>query len=281
MSSTLLAVILFAALLHAGWNAILKFENDKMAGALAVSIGSAPPAIACLVYAGLPPVETWWLVAGSAVLHTGYFFFLMSAYKVGDLSQVYPIARGIAPLITAVFASLILGEVLQPLETMGVVVIALGLASLVLTAKSDGRLDLVSCGLAAITGVFIAAYSLNDGVGARLAGSSLSFFGAASLLNCAMMCALFPLSQRGVLVRAVRDSRRSLLIGGPMSFTAYALITWAFTQAPIAVVSALRETSVVFALLIGTLVLNERMNLVKLFSTFVTLSGAVLLRMQR
>jgi drug/metabolite transporter (DMT)-like permease len=281
MSSTVLAVILFAALLHAGWNAILKFEKDKMAGALGVSIGSAPPAIACLLYAGLPPVETWWLVASSGVLHTGYFFFLMSAYKVGDLSQVYPIARGIAPLITAVFASLLLGEVLQPLETMGVVVIALGLASLVLTAKSDGRLDLTSCGLAAVTGVFIAAYSLNDGAGARLSPNSVSFYGAVSLLNCVMMGALFPLFQRGVLKRALTETRRSILIGGPMSFTAYALITWAFTQAPIAVVAALRETSVVFALLIGTLILNERMNLVKLFSTFVTLSGAVLLRMQR
>jgi drug/metabolite transporter (DMT)-like permease len=167
------------------------------------------------------------------------------------------------------------------METVAIVIIALGLASLVLTARSDGRLDLVSCGLAAITGVFIAAYSLNDGVGARLVENSVSFYGAASLLNCALMCALFPLFQRGVVKRAVRESRRSLLIGGPMSFTAYALVTWAFTQAPIAVVSALRETSVVFALLIGTLVLNERMNLVKLFSTFVTLSGAVLLRMQR
>jgi drug/metabolite transporter (DMT)-like permease len=281
MSTTVLLAILFAALLHAGWNAILKFEADKTLGALGVSLGSALPAFGCLLYAGLPPVEAWPLVLSSAVLHTGYFLFLMNAYRVGDLSQVYPVARGVAPLITAFFAALVLGETLTFVETTAIAIIAMGLASLVLTARSDGRLDLLSCGLALVTGVFIAAYSLNDGAGARLAGNSLSFYGAASLLNCAMMVAVIAPLRRNALHLLATTGRRSVLFGGPMSFIAYALITWAFTQAPIAVVSALRETSVVFALLIGTLLLKERLNLVKLVSTFLTISGAVLLRMQR
>jgi len=173
MSTPVLIAILFAALLHAAWNALLKSQPDKMAGALAVSMGSALMGLACLVYTGLPAREAWPLVASSAVLHTGYFLFLTSAYRVGDLSQVYPIARGVAPLITAAAAGVVLGETLTPLETAAVATIGLGLISLVLTAKTDGRLNVVSCTLALVTGVFISAYSLNDGVGARVAGDSV------------------------------------------------------------------------------------------------------------
>ncbi|WP_099866288.1 EamA family transporter [Pararhizobium haloflavum] len=281
MPTSVLIVVLLAAVLHATWNALLKFEVDKTAGALAVSIGSAPLAIAALLHAGWPPAAAWPFVLSSAVLHTGYFCFLMNAYRVGDLSQVYPIARGVAPLITAMLASLLLGETLTFVETLAVILIASGLASLVLTARSDGRLDLLSCGLALMTGLFISGYSLNDGAGARIAGDSLSFYGASSLINCIMMAIALTVVRRDVVPKALTRCARSLMIGGPLSFVAYALITWAFTQAPIALVSALRETSVIFALAIGAVFLKERINLVKIVSTFVTLSGAVLLRMQR
>ena len=280
MSTPVLTVILFAALLHAAWNALLKSQPDKTAGALAVTLGSALMGLVCLCYTGLPAREAWPLVASSATLHTGYFLFLTSAYRVGDLSQVYPIARGVAPLITAASAGLFLGETLTPMETAAVVIIGLGLISIVLTAKNDGRFNLVSCTLAVITGIFISSYSLNDGVGARLSGNSLAFYGSAALLNCAMMCIGLSLFRRNIVVSALRDCRRSLWIGGPLSFVAYALVTWAFTQAPIALVSALRETSLVFALILGTLFLKERINLSKIVSVFVTLFGAVLLRLQ-
>jgi drug/metabolite transporter (DMT)-like permease len=280
MSTPILIAILFAAVLHAGWNALLKSQPDKMAGALAVSIGSTLMGVLCLFYTGFPAREAWPLVASSAVLHTGYFLFLTSAYRVGDLSQVYPIARGVAPLITAAGAGTLLGETLTPLETTAVVIIGLGLISLVLTAKTDGRLNVVSCTLALVTGLFISAYSLNDGVGARLAGNSVAYYSAAATLNCAMMCIGMSFFRRDIVPVALKNCRRSLWIGGPLSFIAYALITWAFTQAPIALVSALRETSLVFALIIGTLFLKERINLAKIVSVFVTLSGAVLLRLQ-
>lgn len=281
MSATVLAAIFLAALLHALWNAILKFETDKTAGALAVSVGSVPMAIGCLLYAGPPPSEAWLLVFTSGLLHTGYYIFLMNAYRLGDLSQVYPVARGVAPLITAVLASFLLGEHLGPMEMFAVTVIALGLASLVLAARGDGRIDPVSCGLAVVTGIFIAGYSLNDGAGARLAQNSLSFYGASSLVNTIMMCGVMAVFHRRAFPALARESRRALFFGGPLSFTAYALITWAFTQAPIAVVSALRETSIIFALVIGTVFFRERINLVKIVSTFVTLSGVIMLRLQR
>jgi drug/metabolite transporter (DMT)-like permease len=280
MPTHILIAIMCAAFLHAAWNALLKSQPDKSAGALAVSLGSAVIGLACLAFTGLPAREAWPLVASSAVLHTGYFLFLTSAYRVGDLSQVYPIARGVAPLITAASAGLFLGETLTPVETAAVALIGLGIISIVLTARTDGRLNMVSCTLALITGIFISSYSLNDGVGARLSGNSLAFYGASASLNCAMMCIGMSFFRRNVIISALRDCRRSLWIGGPLSFIAYALVTWAFTQAPIALVSALRETSLVFALIIGTLFLRERINLGKVVSVFVTLSGAVLLRLQ-
>ena len=280
MTTPVLALVLFAALLHAGWNALLKSQTDKAAGALAVSIGSASCGLLCLLFTGLPAREAWPLVAASAALHTGYFLFLMSAYRVGDFSQVYPIARGTAPLITALGAGVLLGEYLTPLETAAVVTIGLGLISLVLTARTDGRLNIMSCTLAVVTGLFISGYSLNDGVGARLAGNSVAFYSAAALLNCAVMCIGMPLFKRDVIPLALGKCRRSLWIGGPLSFVAYAIVTWAFTQAPIALVAALRETSLVFALVLGSLFLKERVNAGKIVSVFVTLCGAVLLRLQ-
>jgi len=281
MSTFILITILFAALLHAGWNALLKSQHDKMAGALAVSLSGAVIGLACLSYTGLPVRAAWPLVASSAVLHTCYFLFLTSAYRVGDLSQVYPIARGVAPLITAVSAGIFVGEVLTPLETAAVAIIGLGIISVVLAARNDGRLNLTSCTLALITGIFISAYSLNDGIGARLAGDSLAYFSASVFLNAVLMCIGMSFFRHDVVPAALRNCRRSLWIGGPLSFVAYALVTWAFTQAPIALVAALRETSLVFALIIGTLFLRERIDPVKIVSVFVTLSGVVLLKLQR
>lgn len=281
MSIGVFFIVLLAALLHAGWNAILKKEADKLVGALGVALGSVPLAAGGLLIAGPPPSEVWPLIVLSALLHTGYFLFLLNAYRFGDLTQVYPVARGAAPLLTAAFAALVLSEAVTTQQSIAIVVIALGVASLVFTAKGEGRLDPVSFALALATSVFISAYSLNDGAAARLAGNSLSFYGAAALLNSAMMVVVAVAVRRRSIGQALRKAKLSMIVGGPASFIAYALVTWAFTQAPIAVVSALRETSVVFALILGSVALKEQLNWLKVASTFLTLSGVVVLRLQK
>ncbi|WP_102959821.1 DMT family transporter [Mangrovicella endophytica] len=281
MSSTVFAAVILAALLHAAWNALLKSETDKLAGGVGVSIGGVPLALAGIAVAGFPPLAAWPYVLASAVIHTFYYLCLLNAYRAADFTQVYPVARGIAPVLTACFGVIMLGEVLTPLQTAAVVIIGSGVTSLVFAGRSDRNLTGAGLAYALATGVLIATYSLNDGAGAREAGSSLSFYGTSSILNCALLCLYVRIARPGTLCACFTRARSSTLVGGPVSFVAYAIVTWAFSQAPIATVSALREVSVAFAILIGTFVLKERMNWRKIASTFVTLTGAILLRAAR
>ena len=281
MTGDVFLVILLAALLHAGWNAVVKGSADKHGSMAAVVIGHVPPAVLCLPFAALPdPACLPHLVAGIA-LHFGYQMFLLNSYRFGDLSQVYPLARGSAPLMVAVVSGLFLGVVFSEAEVLAVLLIACGIISLALVRRQDGLRNGRAAALALITGGFIAAYSLNDGLGARVAGTSLGFYVWLALGNGVLWVIYGALVRPGALRVLAPGVRRSFLLGGGASFAAYALVTWAFTQAPIALVTALRETSIVFALLIGVLVFREPLSLRKLLATMATLGGAVILRFAR
>ncbi|RME95953.1 MAG: hypothetical protein D6773_17820, partial [Alphaproteobacteria bacterium] len=176
---------------------------------------------------------------------------------------------------------LILGVTLSGLETLAVFLIGAGIMSLVLVRSSDGMLNARAAAMALATGCFIAGYSLVDGLGARVAGTAVGFYGWLSILNAVLFAAILQITRPGLLARLIPDAARPALVGGTASFLAYALVIWAFTQAPIALVTALRETSIIFALLIGVFFLREKLNLVKVAATIVTLSGAILLRYAR
>ena len=285
MSLTVFGVVIFAALLHATWNALLKSGADKHAATVALSLGSLPIAILCLLVAGLPRWEAWPYVLGSVVIHTAYNLALLNAYRAADFTQAYPVARGTAPVLTAIFGVVLLGEALSPFQSLAVALIAAGVVSLVLAGGGErAGLRLLKgegLGWALATGALIATYSLNDGAGARVAGSSVSFYALTSTITAFTVSLSLHLIRPGSVSGAFVRARGALFVGGPISFLAYALVTWAFTQAPIATVSALREVSVVFAMLIGTFILRERLNWRRIASTFVTLSGVVLLRAAR
>lgn len=281
MSGPVFAAVLLAALLHACWNALVKSGSDKHLAMAAVTLGHVPVAIAVLAVSPMPAPESLPWLAASMMLHMGYQLFLISAYRIGDLTQVYPIARGSAPLIVAGVSVGFLGVHLARLELLGIVIIAAGLFSIALVRQRDGLRNHRAALLALVTGCFIAAYSLVDGIGARVAGTALGFFGWAAIGNAVLFALLTAWMKPGLLSRIPREAPGTCLLGGLASFTAYALVVWAFTQAPIALVSALRETSIVFALLIGTVVLRERLDLAKVVSTLITLFGAALLRVSR
>ena len=200
---------------------------------------------------------------------------------MGDLTQVYPIARGSAPLIVALVSVVLLGVQLNSFELLAILVIGSGIISLALVRQSDGTQNRNAALVALITGGLIASYSLIDGIGARLAGTSLGFYCWLAIGNGLLMIAFLALRSPQTLRALPRNGMPILFVGGGASFIAYALVTWAFTQAPIALVTALRETSIVFALLIGVFFLKERLSLLKVFSTMTTLLGAVLLRYAR
>ena len=159
--------------------------------------------------------------------------------------------------------------------------IGLGILSLGLVRRADGMQNTKAAMLALGTGGFIAAYSLVDGIGARLAGTSLGYYSYLSIGNCACMAIYLAATGKGTFTAIYTKGRTAFLIGGSASFLAYAMVTWAFTQAPIALVTALREVSIVFALLIGVFFLKERLNLIKVISTLLTLIGVIFLRLSK
>ncbi len=278
MTTTVFFAVLTAAFLHAAWNAMVKGGADKRVTMAAVMLGHVPPAALALLFVPTPSIESLpWVIAG-IIAHLGYQVFLLGAYTKGDLSQVYPIARGLAPLLVTAVSVVLLGERLTLLETTAVGMIAMGLMSMALLRGTDGARNSEAVKLALITGCFIASYSLIDGYGARVSGSPVGFYAYLGTGNAVLFAIYIRLRHPGVLRRMFTSARRVFFIGGTASFTAYAIVIWAFTQAPIALVTALRETSIVFAVLIGVVMFKERLDRSKVIAVAATLLGAGLLR---
>ena len=281
MPTIVIFTTLIAALLHACWNALAKGAADKHLSMAGVIIGHLPYAIVGLMLVPMPDLACWLYLLGSLVLHFGYQIFLLNSYKIGDLTQVYPVARGIAPLIVAMVSVSFLNVILGWQEVMAIVLIGTGLLSLGLVRGHGGTRNPKAALFAAITGCFIAGYSLVDGLGARVAGTAIGFYGW-SAIGSALIFALFlRVTKPGLLSRLKTEGRFIFIVGGGASYCAYALVVWGFMQAPIALVTALRETSIIFALFIGVFFMKERLDLMKVFATFTTIIGAVLLRFGR
>lgn len=281
MTGTVFGIVILAALLHAVWNALVKGGADKITAMTAVVVGQGSVAGVCLItIAATPMPESWPWIWASVVLHIGYQVFLMAAYRIGDMTQVYPIARGVAPLLVALVSALAMSVVFSPTQLAGIGLIALGVASISFVRNADGVFQGQAAALALVTGLFIAGYSLVDGMGARIAETALGFFAWVSFLNGVVYGAICAVIRPSVLTQAVRLPKL-MIVGGGASFMAYALVVYAFTQAPIALVTALRETSIVFALLIGVVILKEPLNLLKVLATTITLAGAAVLRLAK
>ncbi|WP_202385593.1 DMT family transporter [Altericroceibacterium endophyticum] len=274
-------IVVLAAALHAAWNAMLKGGRDKYLGTAAVVIGQAIFAVPTLFLVPAPDPSSFVLIVAGIGLHLGYQFFLMASYRAGDLTQVYPLARGSAPLIVALVSVVFLGVVLQTIELTAVLMIGLGIMSIALVGKNDGLHHRKAAVLALLTGCFIASYSLVDGLGARQAGTALGYYGWLTIGNAVAFCAITAVVRPSILKRIPKEGLRLTMFGGGASYVAYALVIWSFTQAPIALVTALRETSIVFALLIGVFVLREKLSLAKVASTVVVSAGVLMTRLSK
>ncbi|KIT15006.1 EamA family transporter [Jannaschia aquimarina] len=279
MTATVFFAVLLAALLHAGWNAVVKGGSDKLASMAGMSIGHAVPGALAILVLPAPAPEAWPWIAFSVALHFGYQWFLLRSYELGDLSQVYPIARGSAPVIVTLVSVAFLGAALTGQQLLAIGLIAIGILSI--GAARAGRAAPQAILAALITGLFIASYSLADGIGARLSDSPVAFFGWVAFLGAFPFALYTRLKRPGLLLQLPKAAPAAFFGGGWASFTAYAIVVWAFTQAPLALVTALRESSIIFAVLIGALVLRERVDLARAASVFLTLCGVVLMRLAR
>ena len=272
--------VLAAAACHAGWNTLLKLNVEPMVATSLVAAASGLVALPLAVYAGVPSLAAWPYVVASVVIHIAYYVALAEAYRTGDLGQVYPIARGSAPLLTAVLAALWLAETPTTSGWAGIVVLAGGI---VLLAARGGRarkaFNARAVGFALLTSLTITTYTLVDGIGARLSGSALQYTAWLFLLSGCTM-ALYGFATIGQRLGREFAANWPLTLGGAvLSTAAYGLAIWAMTVAPIALVAALRETSVLFATLLGTVLLREPLMAARIAAAGLVLSGVLLVRL--
>ena len=271
--------VLAAAACHAGWNALLKLNVAPVVATVLVAVAAGLLVLPLLPITPLPAAAAWPYIVASAIIHVAYFVALAEAYRWGDLSQVYPIARGTAPLLTAALASLWLNEALGSNGWAGVIVLAAGI--LLLTVKGARKLapfDHRAVAFALATSLTITAYTLVDGIGARLAGSALAYTVWLFIGNGITMAIYGALRVGPSLLKDFRAHWRIATAGAALSTAAYAIAIWAMTVAPIALVAALRETSVLFAALFGTVLLREPLLPVRLVAALLVMAGALLLR---
>jgi drug/metabolite transporter (DMT)-like permease len=281
MDAQVFIAMLVAAAFHAGWNAMIKLKLDPLLTVSLISIACGVVALPFVPLTGLPSPAAWPYVLTSLAVHILYYLALAEAYRQGDLGHVYPIARGSAPLMTALGAYLLVGENPGPLGWLGIAVLASGILLLSVRGGPAGtRFDHRSIGFAMLTAVTITAYTLADGIGARLAGSAASYIVWLFLLDGIMMLAFGCWRFGPALLTEARGSWGLIAIAGAMSTAAYGIAIWAMTRAPIALVAALRETSVLFAALIAIVVLREPVVPSRIVAAGLVVLGAALLRLK-
>lgn len=263
MSTIVVLAVLLSALLHASWNALVKGGNDRwLTSGMIGGFGGIGALLVALLFLPLPQLHHWpWLI-GSGALHAAYFLFLVNAYAHGDLGKVYPIARGSAPLIIIALSAPIVGDVPDILELVAVLVLVAGVIALTIEPAQVAATNLRTIILALLTGACIAAYSLFDALGIRTIGPEVEN-GTLFYLCWIMVFAAIPIMtatyivRRGHIAAYIRTHAIQGIGGATIAVTSYGLVLFAFTHASVASVAALRETGVVFAALIGVVILGE------------------------
>lgn len=280
MSPLVFAAVLAAAAMHAGWNAVLKIKLEPFLAVTVVTVSASLLAWPTLPFVGWPRLEAMPWVLASVALHLAYCICLTEAYARADMGQVYPIARGSAPFVTTLGSLLLLHEPLGPRGVIGICLLAFGIGLMALRGGRAARLQAPAVGYALLTACIIAAYSLVDGIGARTAGDPHAYAAALFAIE-GVSITLFALWRcgRADLLRAARFALPGLA-GGAMSLGSYWIAIWAMTMAPIALVAALRETSVLFGALIAVVVLKEPLSPLRIAAAALTVTGLVLIRLQ-
>lgn len=275
MSLFALSLVLSAAVLHATWNALVKFATDRALVIAAVSMMHAVGGLILILIAEPPSMASWPLIAISTITHYVYYLLLFQAYRLGDLSQVYPISRGLAPALVTLGAYLFIGEELNAGGLAGLAMISGGIGLLALqrgAANADPR----AVGVAILLGLTIAGYSVADGIGVRHAESPLGYMGWLFLLESPVALMIL-LRRRRMNIPSDPKIFALGMIGGIFAVTAYGVVLYAKTIAPIGAVSAVRESSVIIAALIGVVFFGERPWRGRLVSAIIVVAGVVTL----
>ena len=278
MHINIFLAIILSAFLHATWNALVKKHDDKYISMTALVLGHIPISIVVIFLTPLPSIQSIPYIFISAMFLVGYKWCLLSAYRLEDYTKIYPIARGTAPIFIVIFTWLLFNLDISKFELMGILVISFGIIILcfqnIKNFKNYSAIVYALC-----TGLFISFYSITDGYGGRVSASPLSYTGWLMILSAIIFLILLKIMNKpGLIKKVLIEGKKVFFIGGTLSYAAYGTIVWAFTQAPVPIVAGLRETSIIFSLLIGSLFLKERFTILKAGSILVIFAGIVLIK---
>ncbi len=280
MDPIVVAAMLAASLLHASWHALVKTSGDRIIALAGMNAVSGTVALALLPFAGSLPATAYAVIAASVFLHAGYKIALARLYRVADLSQAYPLARGLTPILAAVLALLALGERPDASAAAGLLVLSLGILALAFEGRG-ARMQSRALLAALATGGMVACYSVVDAFGVRMSGT---WFGFTVWLVAADSLAFvgYAMATRGTQTLATwRGEWRRVLVSGALGTASFGVFMWALGAAPVGPVTALRETSVIFAALIGTLVLGEKGGVVRFGAAAAVACGVGLIALAR
>jgi len=279
METAVFLTVLFSAFLHAIWNSMASKYKDKNVSIGAIVYGHVPLCVVAIIFLPAPSIESFPYIILSALIHQGYQNFLLTAYQTGKFTTVYPVARGFGPLVATVISIIFLGVYLKGFTIISILLISSGVMLIGLFSKSVIKNNKILYTSLA-TGVFIGIYSVVDGQGARVSGSAISYMSWVFIFSALF----FPIvlhfrKQKNILKKTLTKGKFIFWIGGTFSYLAYVVTVWAFTKAPVPMVSALRESSIIFAIFIGYFYLKDKINFYKIVSILLIFLGVIGLKM--
>jgi len=278
VSLTVILLVLSAALLHACWNALAKSSSEPLFGIGSFRVFVALLCLCIIPFVPIPDRASWLAIFLSTVIHTGYYFTAAGSLKAGDLSQVYPIYRGLSPILVALLSAWFANEWLGWGQALAIGVICGGLLSLAWNPDATGRISRQALMWGLATSVLIACYTVVDGIGVRQSGNPLSYIVWLFAVESLPIGSYLLLRRREPFLAYVRDNYKLCIAGGIASSAAYAMVIYAMSFSAIALVSSLRETSVIFAAVIGSLFLGEPFGKRRIIAAVLVAAGIVLVR---
>ena len=278
MTPVLIGLVLLAAILHAGWNAMAKSGGTPEYSIASYQLVGALVCLPLVFLVPTPAPESWPMILGSVIWHNLYYYTLAKSYRTGDLSQMYPLFRGLAPVLVAIGAAVFAQEWLSTGSMIGIGLISIGLTSLTLFGGRFGRISPAALRWGLATSVLIAAYTVTDGLGVRAAGNSFSYIFWVFLFEPVPICLALLYFRRRQWFDYMARKPGKIVAGGLASSTAYGLVIYVMGFGSMAMVSSLRETSVIFAALIGTLLFREPFGRQRIIAAVLVTAGIVLIR---
>jgi|TARA_B110000914_G_scaffold198948_1_gene189676 drug/metabolite transporter (DMT)-like permease len=279
MDNIVFLLVIFSAVLHAVWNGMASKYKNKNVSIPAIVYGHVPACIVAVIILPMPSIESFPYIILSALIHQGYQNFLLSAYQKGKFTTVYPVARGFGPIVATVISIIFFGMYLKVFTLLSILLISTGVIFIGLFSKSVLKnYKILYTSLA--TGIFIGLYSVVDGYAARISGSAVSYMSWVFILSALF----FPIvlkfrKQKNILKKTLTEGKVVFWIGGFFSYIAYVITVWAFTKAPVPMVSALRESSIIIAIFIGYFHLKEKININKIISILLIFIGVIGLKL--